>query len=180
MYSYIEAAEAENCERHTHFSICVVNKTIHSHRDMQHMQDSHVKCFVFWGGGQYLQTLVHIMFCFKYNDLLLIYPSKIWQIPWHSMLYSKFCFYDWIPHHGNHRALFNFSTVHIFVILFSSSPFQAIFLDCFAVCHMKDSNIQFSTYAKIFCCSLPHLTSQYQIFWKTTYSERKKKATFYL
>ncbi len=43
MYSYIEAAEAENCERHTHFSICVVIKTINSHRDRQNMQYSYVK-----------------------------------------------------------------------------------------------------------------------------------------
>ncbi len=36
MYSYIEAAEAENCERHTHFSICVVIKTINSQRQAEH------------------------------------------------------------------------------------------------------------------------------------------------
>ncbi len=37
------------------------------------------------------------MFWFKYTDLLLIYSSKIWQIPWHSALNSEFSFYDWIP-----------------------------------------------------------------------------------
>ncbi len=51
MYSYIEAAEAENCERHTQFSICVVNENIHSHRDMQNMQDSYLKVFLFFWGG---------------------------------------------------------------------------------------------------------------------------------
>ncbi len=44
--------------------------------------------------------------------MFLIYSFKVWQIPWHSALYGKFYFYDWIPwfhllflHHGNHRAL---------------------------------------------------------------------------
>ncbi len=31
-------------------------------------------------------------FWFRCTDLLLMYPSKIWQMPWHSALYSKFRF----------------------------------------------------------------------------------------
>ncbi len=58
------------------------------------------------------------MIWFKCNDLLLINSSKLWQIPWHSVLNCKFRFYDWIPrfrprflHRGNHRALFKTSHV---------------------------------------------------------------------
>ncbi len=41
-----------------------------------------------------------------------IYSSKLWLIPWHSVLNCKFRFYHWIPrfcpcflHRGNHRAV---------------------------------------------------------------------------
>ncbi len=45
-----------------------------------------------------------------YRVLIQVYwPTfdlLIQKIPWHSVLYSKFCFYDWILHHicGNHRS----------------------------------------------------------------------------
>ncbi len=74
---------------------------INSHRDSQNMT-----C------GLYIQILVHVAIRFKYNYLLLINSSKLWQIPWHSVLNCKFRFYDWISrfhprflHRRNHKAV---------------------------------------------------------------------------
>ncbi len=52
-------------------------------RDMQNMQDSYLNSIL----QPNIQTLVHIALWFMCTDQLL---AKIWQILWHSALYSKF------------------------------------------------------------------------------------------
>ncbi len=72
------------------------------------MQDSYLNSILWLNIYRHLSIVIW----FKCTYLLLIYSSKICQILWHSVLYSKYNFYDWTPqfrphflHHGNHKQV---------------------------------------------------------------------------
>ncbi len=112
IYVLIETADAEITASFTRVSVYVVNKTArlcHSfiHTETQNMQESYLNRLLRLNIYRYYMAI-----WFKCNDLLLINSSKLWQIPWHSVLNCKFRFYNWIPrfrprfmHRGNHRAV---------------------------------------------------------------------------
>ncbi len=105
-----------HCERHTRFSLCSKqNPFIPSHSFIHSFTQRHRICRIhIWIDfcGLIFTDTSHMAIWFKCNYLLLINSSKLWQIPWHSVLNYKFCFYNWIPrfrprflHRGNHRAV---------------------------------------------------------------------------
>ncbi len=108
MYSYIEAENTATSASDTHASVWNRASAPLISTETCRMCRIHILSFC----RLIFTDIVHIMFWFKCTDLLLIYSSKMWHIPWHSAL-QEFHFYDWIlrtspcfPHRGNHRAVY--------------------------------------------------------------------------